>query len=446
MPLLDAAINFGLVFVNGNYSDTDTVIQLVAGQGVLLKDPVIFGEYDLSWLQFPFVPNVQNDTEKEIIRVVSLAGTDSINILRAQEGTPATPKITPGAQYVLVSAPNEKLVNDIDYYLTLYGQDLSNQLALIQANSSSIIQLQIQVSSQSVQLSAISFQLASQSAHLDVIDGEITSIYSLLQVQSSSIVTLNNEMQQASSSIFDLQIQVSSQSIELQQHSASIAQLQQQASQSIVATNVLYTNPEYPSLVNVQLALDYTLYVAPVITSFTNDVNAVEIGSTVTVVTLNWGYNKTMSTAVLTDAGSISPSLLTYPFTGLSLTSNKTYTLTAGDGTNITSANTTVSFQNKRFWGTNASTSVVDNDIKAMTQEFATSRNKSFTINGNGQYIYYCYPATFGIATFTVNGLLSTAWTLTVQTFTNAQGYSSSYNVYRTNTVQFGTGISIVVS
>lgn len=216
------------------------------------------------------------------------------------------------------------------------------------------------------------------------------------------------------------------------------------------AEDVLYTNPGEPSIDNVKEALDLLFYVAPQITSFTNSVGiggVVEIGSTVTDVTLNWAYNKIMVSASLTDVGAISPSLLTYAFSGLSLTSNKTYTLTAGDGTNIVSRSTTIYFNHKRYWGVNALTTLDDAAIIALAnKEFASSRVKSvFSMNGEGKYIYYCYPAAWGEAEFWVNGLLNTAWTKSVQTFINASGYSASFNVYRTNTVQFGTGIQIEV-
>lgn len=212
------------------------------------------------------------------------------------------------------------------------------------------------------------------------------------------------------------------------------------------AALIRYTNLSEPTVTNVEEALDLLLYVSPSISSFSNSVGTVEIGSTVTGVVLTWSYNKTMTTATLTDAGSISAALLTYSFSGLSLTSNKTYTLTAGDGTNTTSSSTSVYFRHKRYWGTNSSTSILDADIIAMSKEFSTTRVKSvWSQNGNGEYIYYCYPASWGAAEFWVNGLLNTSWTLTTRAFVNSSGYSESFRIYRTNTVQYGTGIQIEV-
>lgn len=192
------------------------------------------------------------------------------------------------------------------------------------------------------------------------------------------------------------------------------------------------------------------LYVAPTVSLSGGSTN--EIGSTVANVALTWTCNKSMTTRVLSapvptgdrDRGAGQNG--SYTHTGANLTTNTTYTITVGDGVNTAQGTTSVNFRSKRYWGTSASTSLNDAGILALSGELATSRGKSFTQNGNGQYIYYVYPASWGAATFTVNGLLNTDWTLTTQTHVNASGYSTSYYVYRTNTIQNGTGISIVVS
>ncbi len=107
----------------------------------------------------------------------------------------------------------------------------------------------------------------------------------------------------------------------------------------------------------------------------------------------------------------------------------------------------TVNWRHRRWWGTSSNTNLSSSNILNLSNdEFSTSRSKSFSIDGNGQYLYYAYPASFGTATFTVNGLLNTAWTLEVVNHTNASGWPENYNVYRSNTIQNGTGISIAIS
>lgn len=107
----------------------------------------------------------------------------------------------------------------------------------------------------------------------------------------------------------------------------------------------------------------------------------------------------------------------------------------------------TVNWRNRRWWGNSPITSLSSSDILNLdNNEFSTSRGKSFTIDGEGEYIYYAYPSSWGTASFTVNGFLNTAWTLEVVSHTNASGHTENYNVYRSNTIQNGTGIQIVIS
>lgn len=202
-----------------------------------------------------------------------------------------------------------------------------------------------------------------------------------------------------------------------------------------------------PSLTNVQQALDRLFYVAPVISGMANNVGIVEIGTTVTSVVLSWSLNKVMTALSLNNGiGSISAAALTFTHSAQSITTNRTYTLTAGDGVNTTNASTTVQFLSKRYWGTSASTTPTDAEIRAWAQEFATSRVKStFNVAGGGNYIFYAYPDSFGAAAFTVGGLSYSDVVLTTRTVVNASGVGISYRIYRTGSVQFGT-LPIAVS
>ena len=78
----------------------------------------------------------------------------------------------------------------------------------------------------------------------------------------------------------------------------------------------------------VQQALDDLNYKAIAINSFTNDVGTVEMGSTVTDVTLSYSFNKTAKSLTL-DGTAIDVASTKQVLTGLTITANKTYTLTA---------------------------------------------------------------------------------------------------------------------
>jgi len=195
--------------------------------------------------------------------------------------------------------------------------------------------------------------------------------------------------------------------------------------------------------------VDYILNILePLTVSISNNKSSNEKGSTVTSVLLSWAWSKTVDSQSLNNGiGALAPNITSYNHTPVAITTNTTYTISGIKGVQSASGGTTVNFYQRRWWGTSPLTSLTSPQILGLANnEFATSRNKSFTINGGGQYIYYSYPSSFGAATFTVNGLLNTAWTLFVVSHTNASGFTENYNVYRTNTIQNGSGISIVVS
>ena len=127
---------------------------------------------------------------------------------------------------------------------------------------------------------------------------------------------------------------------------------------------------------------------------------------------------------------------------------NTNFSMSVSDGTNVANASTSVSWESKRYWGKIASnSSPSDADILALTgasvgsgNELATNYVKSYNgINGAGEYLIFAWPTSFGAnPTFTVNGLPNTAFTKirSNSNFVNANGYSTSYDVWISNTQQ----------
>lgn len=187
------------------------------------------------------------------------------------------------------------------------------------------------------------------------------------------------------------------------------------------------------------------------ITSLAVSPAVAEAGSTVASLTFTWARNKVPATLAFNQGiGAITPATLTAVTKTVSITADTTYTLTADDGTAYAghedTASATVLFQRRMHWGTAAAATLDSAGILALdSNAFATSRARAVTVNGGGQYIYFAYPAAFGDAAFLVNGLTSTAWVKTTVSHTNASGSTVSYNVYRSTTVQNGTGIQITV-
>jgi hypothetical protein len=104
----------------------------------------------------------------------------------------------------------------------------------------------------------------------------------------------------------------------------------------------------------VYAALKHLLYKPISISAFTNSVNTVEIGTTVTSVTLSWTVSGTPTSQTLTDVSSVTPDQRSAVI-ATNLTANKTWTLGVSDGTTSPTASTTVRFLSKAYWGTNAS-------------------------------------------------------------------------------------------
>ncbi len=204
----------------------------------------------------------------------------------------------------------------------------------------------------------------------------------------------------------------------------------------VSAISVPYANGTYPT---VAAALDALLYVPLQITSFNNSVGTVEIGSTVTSVVLTWAYNKAITSQSINQGiGSLATNLTAYTDNG-SFTSNRTYTLSASDGQTPANRSTTLSFSPKRYWGPSSDAAITDPEIIALSQEFASGFAQTKNITAAAQYVYFAFPSSFGTPTFTVNGLLNTAWTLTTRTFVNASGHSSSYDIWRSNNLLTGS-------
>jgi hypothetical protein len=164
-----------------------------------------------------------------------------------------------------------------------------------------------------------------------------------------------------------------------------------------------------------------------------------------------------------------------------------TYILTIGDGTDISTASTTVTWKNYLYYGTldlsglsgnanpdltitpNGSNSaavaasiiqigaaITSNTIKATSgtynrpiasRVFATTKTLSLTdYAAADNYLFFAWPTIFGTPVFKINGLSNTAFTKVKSNFafSNEQGFSGvNYDVWISNTVYGTSTISI---
>lgn len=212
----------------------------------------------------------------------------------------------------------------------------------------------------------------------------------------------------------------------------------------VTADQVEYINGDIKT---VKEALDQLLYISPDITSFTGG-GTYEKGSVINNVNLSWTLNKGITSQSINQGiGDLDISLRKYDISEANLTEDTTYTLTVSDGKNSDSASTSVLFRQKGYWGVSTETSLTNEQILALSQEFSTGRNQNRTFDcSGGKYFYFVIPTQYcnGIQ-FKVGGLSFTGMEETTIQLTNASGYEASYNVYRCSNIQTGSAINVEV-
>ena len=212
----------------------------------------------------------------------------------------------------------------------------------------------------------------------------------------------------------------------------------------VTADQVEYINGDIKT---VKEALDQLLYISPDITSFTGG-GTYEKGSTINSINLSWTLNKDITSQSINQGiGDLEVGLRKYDISDANLTEDTTYTLTISDGKNSDSASTSVLFRQKGYWGVSTETSLTNEQILALSQEFSTRRNQNRTFDcSGGKYFYFVIPTQYcnGIQ-FKVGGLSFTGMEETTIQLTNASGYEASYNVYRCSNIQTGSAINVEV-
>lgn len=183
---------------------------------------------------------------------------------------------------------------------------------------------------------------------------------------------------------------------------------------------------------NLENQIADALYEELLISSFSVTPNRAELGSNLSSLTFNWGYNKSVaSQSINNGVGSITPSLRTATPTGLSVTSTRTYTLTAEDDRELQkTANATIEFMNAVYYGSKAQGSYDSAFILSLgTKVLQPGRTRTFNINiATGQYLYYAYPANRGYGDIAINGFFGDVELVSDSiSFTNSLGYTENY-------------------
>ena len=200
-----------------------------------------------------------------------------------------------------------------------------------------------------------------------------------------------------------------------------------------------YTNPISETITNYKTALDYLLYYDLTISLYCNQSTNLEIGESLDSITFTWNYNKDGISFQSFDGENIRDlSIREYTY-NTPLSENKTFTLMASDERKTFSKSISFNFKYGRYWGVNASETLSGTDISSLNKELSNGRGKTFTVFcGEGLYIYYCYPMSWGVATFSVGGFVGGFELVGTVAFTNSKGDTSYYYVYRSTNHSLG--------
>lgn len=188
-------------------------------------------------------------------------------------------------------------------------------------------------------------------------------------------------------------------------------------------------------------------YVKIAISSFTNNVNTVEMGSTVESVVLNWATNKKPKSQTI-DGEVVDVSLKTKTIENANIKTNKTYTLRVTDDRDAEASRTTsITFLNGVYYGSAAAESELNNAlILGLQKTLQGSKGKTFTTNcGAEQKIFYAIPSRYGTPAFKVGGFDGGFEKAGTIEFTNASGYKENYDIWRSDNKGLGN-TTVVVS
>lgn len=201
--------------------------------------------------------------------------------------------------------------------------------------------------------------------------------------------------------------------------------------------SLTYQNPASTTIVDFKSALDYLLYYDLTINFTTTSATTFEVGTVLKDIIFMWNYNKGVTYQSFNGMElPIGTNAYVYPD---EFSTTKTFTLSAKDERQTFSKSITFNFRHGRYWGVSSSTALNSSGIMALSKELSTSRAKTFTVNaGVGEYIYYCYPSSWGNATFSVGGFVGGFELVGTVNFTNINGVTTQYYVYKSANASLG--------
>ena len=174
-----------------------------------------------------------------------------------------------------------------------------------------------------------------------------------------------------------------------------------------------------------------------------------EIGSSVASVQLSYSLSQVPAQAKLDDrTESVNTQWGVFAWSGSSMIrTNKTWTFQVADARMVqqeqwVTATATLTFTNKVLYGAAAvPTTLNDTFLNSLpTRTLSTTKIGNFSVTaGDGQYIWYALPTSYGECTFTVGGFTGGFSLISTQNHTNESGETVEYRIYRSDNANLGS-------
>ena len=292
------------------------------------------------------------------------------------------------------------------------------------------------------------------------VDGKITDLIGGADEAYNTLKKLQDELKGNDDAVTALTNQIAEKADKNHNHDDIYAKIDHvhddlaAADHTHTTADIAYTNDQYPDMATVADALDQLLYVTPAVKTFTSVPNFgdYEIGSTVSNPKFTWSFNKTITNQNL-KAGSTTialddPEVREYTYTG-DITANTTFTISGNDNKLKSCTKTgSFNFKHKRYFGVAEVPAEYNSDfiLGLSGKEFCTARTKNaFSLTaGPGQYMFYCFPASYGTPTFNVGGFDGGFELAATIDFTNASGNTTSFVIWKSENANLGTQSIIV--
>lgn len=215
------------------------------------------------------------------------------------------------------------------------------------------------------------------------------------------------------------------------------------------AENISYTDDNYPTYTNVDIAIKEILtrldWVDVAIESFVVSPNQTqyEYGETIPAGTLtfSWLLNKNdITTISLTD---MSPAITDVSCVyNHNLSNTKSFILTVSDGKTTVSKTIKISFDSKIYWGSATIPEELTSEwiLGLSNSKFATSKTGDYTFSADtNEYGIIAMPSSFGNPVCYIGGFETTLEKLGQLNFVNSSGGQKPYTVYKTGQHSLGS-------